>query len=142
MGELPCGVLAEHDRAGRLQLCRTGAVLGRNVARKQPRLRRRAHARDVVDVLQAVRDAVQRPARARCHDFGFRLSGVAACTLGGDGDEAVKLVVERSDSREAGFSQLDGRQLPRRDQRGGFGDCQGMPVGCHLSRSSCRTLRD
>ena len=143
MGELPCRVLAEQDRAGRLQLCRTGAVLDRNVARKQTRLRRRAHARDVEDILQTIWDAVQRPAHARCHDFGFRLSCVAACTLGGDGDEAVELVVERRDPREAGFSQLNGRQLPCCDQLGGFGDRQEVPVACHrLSPSSSRTLRD
>ena len=142
MGELPCRVLAEQDRASRLQLCGTGAVLDRNVVRKQPRLRRRAHARDVEDVLQTVWDAVQRPARARGHDFGFRLSCVAACTFGGDGDEAVELVVERRDAREIGFSQLNGRQPSRRDQLGGFGDRQEVQVGCHRFSSSSRTLRD
>ena len=59
---------------------------------------RRADTGGVVDVLQAVRDAVHGAARAAGHDRRLRRLGIGPRALRGQGDEAVEQMVQRGDA--------------------------------------------
>ncbi|GAC1487035.1 MAG: hypothetical protein NVS2B11_12740 [Acetobacteraceae bacterium] len=87
----------------------------------------------VEDVLQAVGDAVQLAARPVCPDRRLGSLGGGPGTIGGDGDEAVELAVERLDARQVCLGQLDRRELAGGDQPRRFGDGQEMRRVRHRS---------
>ena len=72
-------------------------------------MRRRRHALGVVDVLEADRDAVQRPAGTAAHDRGLGGARRSERAVAVEMEEGVQGAVELGDAVEAGLRQLDRR---------------------------------
>ncbi len=78
----------------------------------------RRQARDVDDVLDADRHAVQRTAQPAGLSLGFGGQGSRHRGLAVDPDEGVELGVELLDAVEQRAGEIDGRKLLRRDGAG------------------------
>jgi hypothetical protein len=129
MGEFPCCRFAEQDPASGAELLCHHGILCRDVIGQQLRLRRGPDPGRLDDVLQAIGNAVQRAARTIAHDLCLGRSRALPGKLGGQGDKAHQLVVNRRDALQVGLSQLDRRQLALGDPARCLGDRDEMQLG-------------
>ena len=95
MGEFPCCRFAEQDPAGGTELLCHHGILCRDVIGQQLRLCRGPDPGRLDDVLQAIGNAVQRAAGAVAHDLCLGRPRALPGKLGGQGDKAHQLVVNR-----------------------------------------------
>ena len=85
-------------------------------------MRRRAQPLGVVDVFEAVGDAVQRPAAAAAGDLALGPPRRLARPLGGDLDEGAQLAVEGRGTRQRRLGQRKRRQIAGGDAPARLGD--------------------
>ena len=117
-GELVHHVLAEQDRAGRAEAARDGRVLGRDAVGQDAGAGRRADTGRVKEILEADRDAVERPAVPSAADLLLRSLRLGRGLLGRHCQVAVELVVEPLDPGEIGVDQLHWGDRPPLELRG------------------------
>ncbi len=103
---------------------------------QQPRVRRRADAGRVVDVLVGDRDAVERSAQRARHLPRFGGLGIGQRALLGHHQERIQLRIEAADALEMRLGELDRRQLLGGDELRGFGDGQDRHQSCSTSKVS------
>jgi hypothetical protein len=140
MGELVGRVFAQQDGAGVVQPRHRRGVARRYVVLEQPRMRRGAHARRVEHVLEAERDAVQRTAPPAGGELGLGVTCLAPRKVGGHGQIAVELGIDRRDAREVGLHELDRRQVARCDPATGLGDRQMAERLAHWGAANPSTI--
>jgi hypothetical protein len=133
MGELPGGVFAEHDADGGVQAFAGEGIAGGDVVAKQLGHRGGADAGGVNNILEAVRDTVQRAARAVCGDLRVGGLRLMAGSVGCQGHATVTLTVEGTNPREIGVGQFHRGKLIIGDQAGGLGDGEEMQVHRYCS---------
>jgi hypothetical protein len=112
--------LADKDHAGGFEPRGRFRVRRRHVIEQEARMRGRAQAGGVVDVLQAIGNAVQRTAPPAAGDLALGAPGSGAGTLGGNLDKGVELRLERRSARQSRFGQRDRRQLAGGDLAAGL----------------------
>ncbi len=122
MGEFVGRELAHQHAAGGAQLGGRGRVARRDMTLPRFRMAGRRQPLGVVDVLEAVRNTMQRPARAARHDLGLGTLRLGQRGFGRQGDEGVELRLRLLDAGERIAHQLDRRDLLARDPAGRFGD--------------------
>ena len=122
IGEFVRRQFADQHRAGSGEPGGAGRVLGRDIVLQQLRPAGRRDALGIDDVLEADRDAVQRPRRTARHDQRLGGPRLGQRPLLGDVIKGVQPVIERPDPIEAGLCQFDRRQLFRGDPPGRLGD--------------------
>src|SRR5580658_1766189 len=101
--------LADEDHTGGFEPRGGLRVRRRDIVKQQPRMRGGTQPGSVVNVLEAIRNAMQRAAAPAAGDFALCSLGSGAGALGGDLDKSVKLGVERSGARQRRLSQRDRR---------------------------------
>ena len=139
MRHLVGGELAEQHRTRIVEPGgRRGVSIGDPVD-EDARVRGREDAPRVVDVLEPEGDAVQRAARRARGDLGLGLPGLLPRQIERARDEGARLAVVLLDALDQRLDQIDGRQLPRRDQAGQLGDREVVEIGCHGVVPSCVT---
>jgi hypothetical protein len=134
--------LAERDHAGREQaLDRRSGVIGDAAA---PALRSGGGRvpREMQQVLERDRQAVQRAAGKSRRALEVRGPGRGDGVVAVHVDERVQALVERRDPREAGVDDFAGRSLARRQQAGEVGQRMEREVGGHGARVSNRAAVD
>jgi hypothetical protein len=94
--------LADQDRAGRRQLLGASRVGIGDVVLQDLRPAGRRDPFCVDDVLEADRDAVQRPVRTAGHDRPLGLASLGKRPLLGQMDKGMQAVVQRPDPVETG----------------------------------------
>jgi hypothetical protein len=122
MGEFPGCRFTKQNASGGGELLRHHGIFFRHMTGQQLRLRRGPDPGRFDDILEAISDAVQRAARAIAHDLGLGRPGPLPGKLGGQGDKAHQLVVDRGNALQVGLGQLDGRQLAPGDPARCLGD--------------------
>jgi hypothetical protein len=95
----------------------------------------RPDIRGVVEILDADRNAVKRPAPLPCLDLGFCDFRALARLIAQNRDEGIQLLIERLNARQATVDDVDGRQFHRPDQRGEFADASVIELFFHDDRS-------
>ena len=111
----------QDDRAGAAQPCDAYRVGGGDIVDQDFRMAGRRQPRDIDDVLDADRDAMQRAARMA--GSYLRLGGARCCHrgIGIEPNEHVELRVEPLDAVEQRPRQLDRREFAGRDRPRRFG---------------------
>jgi len=123
--------LAEHDRTRLGQTPDRSCILCRHMVDHHLRMPCGRNAFGLIDVLQADRDAVQRPAQTPCDNLGLGRASRRERLVGEDTDERVELAVEPLDARQAALYELDRGELALGDKRTSFGDGQEIRDHCH-----------
>ena len=103
--------LAQEDGSGLLEPGCYRAVEVRDELVEYPAPSRITHALDVIQVLQAHRDAMQRALVGARLNLLFRLSGLRLGLLGEQGNEGVEGRLGGVDARQMGLDGLDRRDL-------------------------------
>jgi hypothetical protein len=103
---------------------------------------RRADAGGAVNILEAERNAVQRPAVVPGHDFPLGDARLFPRLLRRRQQKRVEQPIEPLDAREQRFSELDRRQLVPRDQTRHLGDRQPMQLRRLERLIWCRVVWD
>ena len=131
-GELGHHQLADDDRAGALQPLDDGAVGGGDAVPFDLRAGGRADAGGVVEVFNTDGDAVHRSAVLTARHLRLGLLGGQHRLVAGDGDEGVDRGLDLVDALEKSRRDLDGRDLPRTQQRAQLGNrTMAEVVGAH-----------
>ena len=113
--------LADEDHAGGFEPRGGLGVRRRDIVEQQPRMRGRAQPGGVVDVLQAVGDAVQRTAATPARDLPLGALGGGAGALRSDLDKGVELGLQRFGAGQRRLGQSDRRQFAGGDLAPGLG---------------------
>ena len=116
--------LGEHDRAGGLQPPDDLGILGRDIIGIKRAAVSRADIRGRNDVLDADRQAVQRPQFVAAHHRLFRRARIGPRAIGDKCHDRVQRRIEALDDREVGIEHLDRAERAlaheRRELMGGF----------------------
>ena len=118
------GEFAHQDGAGGLEALGHSGVRCRHVLRQHLGVGRGGHAGAVDDVLEARRNAVQRPAPIAAGDFLFRPTGRGQRQIWGQADEGVVAAVEPTDAVEERRNVLHRGELAGTDQIRRIGDAE------------------
>jgi hypothetical protein len=113
--ELVRGELAQQYAAGFAQSRGGDAVLLRHDVQAQFRMAGRADAGRIVNVLQRVGDAVERPSVMACLEFRIGAAGIFQGALFGHQHEGVQRAIARGDA---------GQSVPRKGFGGDFAGAQ------------------
>ena len=131
-GELVRRELAQQHAAGLAQPRGGDAVLLRHHVQPQLGMAGRADAGGVVDVLQRIGDAVERPAVAARLQFRIGAAGIFQRAILGDQDEGVQRAVARGDACQRVARQRLGGDGAGAQQAAHLGDGEVLRVH-HLS---------
>ena len=101
------GELAQHDRAGGSQARHAYRVGRCDIVDQYLRMARRGQARDVDNIFDANRDAMQRSAPATRHDLRLGSPGRFHCRRTVKPDEDVQLRIEPADALQQRIHQLN-----------------------------------
>jgi len=127
--EFRCRRLADDDRAGSAQAADQHIVAGGDIVLEDRRAVARMDARDIDQVLDADRHAVQ---RSELGAFGHRLlgdPGVSPRLVCHHHAKAIELGLRALDRLQDGFHIIDRRELPGADKRGGLGGGHELQIG-------------
>ena len=125
-GEFVRRELAHDDGAGAAQPRHAHRIGRRDIVDQDLRMAGRRQARDIDDVLDADRHAMQRTAQAARRDLGFGGPGRVHRRLAVEPDEDVQLRVEPGDALQQRRHQLDRREFAGGDRLRRVG--RGHPV--------------